>query len=146
MNEEQVKKIVNGMLLESQRSVSRIPYHVHNDIDSPAVPYGNIDNLPSYFCVATNTNGSATVPVFGKRGPTFNLTITGMFLISKDTTAGNISAYNGTKTIATIAKGTTAGTLVGATSLSNSTVATGHTVNVASSSAGNSTVFLTFTS
>lgn len=129
---------------KSRFNVSQIPYHIHNNVDSPFVPYENITNAPNYFCVAATTTGTTPVNVFSAGGAPYDLTVTGMFLISLDTTAGNISAYNGTSTIATIAKGTTSAAMVGATSLSNTSYSRGRSFTVVSSSAGNSTVFLTF--
>lgn len=145
MNEEDVKRIIGQSSRDAQYNVAKVPYHVHNNIDSPSIPFENVSNAPNCFLVATNTSGTSTVPILGRKGPPFNLTITGVFLISKDTTAGNVSVYNSGATVATIAKGTTAGVMVGATSLSHSTYATGHTMNVASSSSGNATVFVSFT-
>lgn len=113
----------------------------------PGIKYGqkvNFDEVQGGI-IATDTNGTTAVSVFGSSGLSYDITITGVFLISKDTTAGNITVENpaGT-TVCTIAKGTSAGALVGATSLSSATVSAGTNLVVDSSSAGNATVFITF--
>lgn len=125
-------------------SVSKIPYHVHNNIDSPQIGYQTLIEAPPGGIFVTNTNGTTNVNVFSTGVP-FNFTITGVFLISLDTTAGNITVINGSTTVATIAKGTTATALVGATSLSGTAVKKGNVFQVDSSSAGNATVFITYT-
>lgn len=145
ITEARVRQIIEEVKLRDQSRVAKVIYHLHNGVDSPNVPYGSLSENPNYFCVATNTNGTSPANVFGPGGAPFNATLTGMFVISLDTTAANISAYNSSKTVATIVKGTTAGLMTGATSLSNVTYVRGSTMTVASSSAGNSTVFLTFT-
>lgn len=113
----------------------------------PAVKYGNkvgFDEVAGGI-IATDTNGTTAVSVFGSGGLSFPVTITGVYLISKDTTAGNITVENPAATVVcTIAKGTSAGALVGATSLASTTVAAGTNLVVDSSSAGNATVFITF--
>jgi hypothetical protein len=94
-----------------------------------------------------NTNGTTAVNVFGAKGAPSNLTITGFFVIAKDTTAGNITLQkaNGDD-IAVVAKGTTAGALVGEDgALANTSVPAGDAVNVVSSSAGNAVCFITYT-
>lgn len=94
--------------------------------------------------VEQNTDGTTAVSVWADGAPA-NLTITGVYLISLDTTAGNITVENPASTVVcTIAKGTTAGVMVGATSLANTTVAVGTDVVVDSSSAGNAKVFITY--
>lgn len=90
------------------------------------------------------TTGTTAVNVFGSNGAPFALTIGGAFLISQDTTAGNITLKVNGNTVATIAKGTTSGAMVGAVSLSNTTVAAGDAVTVVSSSAGNAEVIITY--
>ena len=97
-----------------------------------------------YFTVAKTTNGTSPVDVIAATVP-FDCTITGVYLISNDTTAGNITVADTAGTVATIAKGATAGVLVGATSLANTSVTSGNTLTIVSSSAGDATVFITFT-
>ncbi len=118
----------------------------------PAIKYGNklsgdeLSTGAAYNTVAVDTNGTTAVSVFGAAGLEVAITITGVYLVSQDTTAGNITVENPASTVVcTIAKGTTSGALVGATTLSNTTVAAGTNLVVDSSSAGNARVFITFT-
>lgn len=88
--------------------------------------------------------GTTAASVWTGGAPTA-LTITGVWLISNDTTAGNVTVENPASTVvATIAKGTTAGALVAATSLANTSVAAGTDVIVDCSSAGVAQVFITY--
>jgi hypothetical protein len=98
-----------------------------------------------YFTVAVNTNGTTPVNVFGAGGAPVALTITSITSTALDTTTGNIITKQAANTVATIAKGATAGALVGAVSLANATYAAADVCTVESSSAGNSTVLITFT-
>ena len=117
-----------------------------DELDALAITGAKLSTGTGYFTVAADTNGTTAVSVFGASGLSVAVTITGVYLISKDTTAGNITVENPASTVvATIAKGTSAGVLVGATSLANTTVAAGTNLVVDSSSAGNATVFITFT-
>lgn len=145
MNEAQIRSIVNSILSQNQYSVAKTSAHEHNGIDSARVQFSNLSNAPAYFCVAKTTTGTTAVNIFGTGGANFSFTITGVFLISNDTTAGNISIYNSSATVATIAKGTTAGAMVGATSLSNTTYSKGSSFTGLSTSSGNATLFITFT-
>lgn len=97
-----------------------------------------------YFKVAVNTNGTTPVNVFGVGGAPTALTVTSVVSLALDTTAGNIVLKQASNTVATIAKGASAGVLVGATSLSNTSYAASDVCTVESSSAGNSTVLITF--
>jgi len=90
------------------------------------------------------TNGTTNVSVFGSAGLPVEITITGVFLIALDTTAGNITVENGASTVVTIAKGVTAGVTVGGVTLANTVVAAGTDLQVDSSSAGNARVFITY--
>lgn len=94
--------------------------------------------------VVADTNGTTNVSVFGSSGLPFPITITGVFLVSKDTTAGNITVENGGDTVVTIAKGTASGAVVGGVTLSDATVAAGTDLQVDSSSAGNARVYITY--
>lgn len=117
-----------------------------DEIDNATISGANLTTDKGYFTVAADTNGTTAVPVFPTGGAPCALTITGVYLVSQDTTAGNITVENPASTVVcTIAKGATAGALVGATTLSNTTVAEGAVVVVDSSSAGNARVFITFT-
>lgn len=94
-----------------------------------------------------STNGTTAVNVFGAKGAPANLTITSVWLVSQDTTAGNITLQkaNGDD-ISVIAKGTTAGAAVYETdALTNASIPTGDAVNVVSSSAGNARVYISYT-
>lgn len=133
---------IKGVDYSSQYNLVPVPLHTHNGIDSPKIDIKNLQGLPSCGVFAVTTNGTNSVSV--SRMQFIPFTITGMYLISNDTTAANITMSNGTNTVATIAKGTIAGALVGATSLSNTSHAAGDTISVVSSSTGNSTVFITF--
>jgi len=110
----------------------------------PAFKFG-ATTLGSYNVITVDTSGTTSVDVFGSNGAPIDSTITAVYLISKDTTAGNITLDVGGSTVATIAKGTTAGALVGASSLSNTTVSEDDAVTVVSSSAGDATVMIHFT-
>ena len=102
-------------------------------------------DYPQYSVIAADTNGTTAVSVFGASGLGYAVTITGVFLVAQDTTAGNITVENPASTVVcTIAKGTTAGVCVGATTLANTSVAAGTNVVVDSSSAGNARVFITY--
>ena len=98
-----------------------------------------------YFTVAVDTNGTTAVDVFGSAGAPCALTVTSAVSVAQDTTAGNITLKQAANTVATIAKGTSSGVLVGAASLANTSYAAGDACTVVSSSAGNSTVLITFT-
>lgn len=151
-NEDQIRSIVKQELSKARYDVSSVPYHIHNNVDSPNVPYLNIADAPGFFCIATDTKGTTPVNLFNAKPPRafnnggapYNFTITGVFLISKDGTAGNLSLVNNGNTVATIAKGTVAGTMVGATSLANVSYTQGRKIQIVSSSTGNGTVFVTF--
>ena len=92
------------------------------------------------------TASTNAITVFGAAGLPYAVTITGVFLVSQDTTAGNITVENPASTVVcTIAKGTSAGVTVGATTLANTTVAAGTNLVVKSSSAGVARVFITYT-
>jgi len=117
-----------------------------SNIEDGSVTGAKLSTGTGYFTVAADTNGTTAVSVFGASGLDTAITITGVFLVSQDTTAGNITVENPAATVVcTIAKGTSAGVTVGATTLSNTTVAAGTNVVVDSSSAGNARVFITFT-
>lgn len=98
-------------------------------------------SLNAYQAVAVNTNGTTPVSVFPNNQ---NIIITSVISLSQDTTAGNITLSNNGNTVVVIAKGTVAGVPVAGVSLANTTVANGNTLTVVSSSAGNSTVLITY--
>lgn len=113
-------------------------------INAAAVTGAKLVTGVGYFSVAQITNGTTPVNVIAATVP-FNATITGVYLISNDTTAGNITLADTAGTVATIAKGTSSGVMVGAVSLANTAITSGNTLTIVSSSAGNATVFVTFT-
>lgn len=113
-------------------------------INAAAVTGAKLVTAAGYFQVAKDTTNTTPVNVFAATVP-FACTITGVYVISKDTTAGNITVADTAGTVATIAKGTSAGVMVGATSLANTSVSAGNTLTIVSSSAGEATVFITFT-
>lgn len=96
--------------------------------------------------VTAVSNGTTAVSVFGSAGLTYPINITGVYLIARDTTATNITVEAPASTVvATIAKGATAGALVGATSLANNTnIAAGTDVIIDGSSTGIAQVFITY--
>ncbi len=117
-----------------------------DEIDSGAITGALLSTGTGFFTVAKDTTGTTAVSVFGSSGLSVPVTITGVFLVAQDTTAGNITVENPASTVVcTIAKGTTSGALVGATTLANTTVAAGTNLVVDSSTAGNARVFITFT-
>lgn len=98
------------------------------------------------YTVVAETNGTTAVSVFGASGLPYAITIKDVSLTALDTTAGNITVEAPASTVVcTIAKGVTAGALVGATTLANTSVAAGTNVVVDSSSAGNARVVITYT-
>ena len=105
-------------------------------------------NGVSITCVSTN----ATTPVILFGNPSvFSGTITGCFLIAKGGTAANITLKSGNaaSTVCTIAKGTSTGALVGASSLSNTTISGSATIQIVSSGANTEAdayVFVTYKS
>lgn len=114
----------------------------------PALRYGNklaIDEA-NHAVATVNTAGTVATNVFsGSGAATFPMIISDIIITSLDTTAGNITVENPVGTVvATIAKGTTAGVVVGAVTLANTTVAAGSVLVVKSSSAGNAAVKIFF--
>lgn len=95
--------------------------------------------------VSAVSNGTTAVSVFGSAGLPFAITITGVYLIARDTTATNITVEAPASTVvATIAKGVTAGALVGASSLANTSVPANTNVILDGSSTGVAQVFITY--
>ena len=117
------------------------PVHIFTDgVDTPL----KINKIPiNHFTRVVNTNGTTPVNVFGTLGGApSKFTVTAVISLALDTTAGNIVLSQKTNTVATIAKGVTAGVLVGATSLANTVYAAGDACTVVSSTAGNSSVII----
>ncbi len=168
------KQVYDEQATSDQFAVPAVPVHYHNNIDAPAFPFLNLRDVPksyylkankavvvnetetgltfgalvgvtNYYTVAKTTNGTTAVDVFDSAGAPYPIVVTGVFLVSQDTTAGNITLKQAANTVVTIAKGTVSGTLVGGVSLANTTYAQGDACTIVSSSAGNATVFITFT-
>lgn len=115
-----------------------------SQIAAASVTGAKLSTGVGYFTVAKTTNGATPVNVIAATVP-FAATITGIYGISNDTTAGTITIADTAGTVGTFAKGATSGALVGVVSLANTAVASGDTLTIVSSSAGNATVFITFT-
>ncbi len=98
----------------------------------------------SYAAVVVTTNGATAVNVFGAGGAPCALTILGAFIVSQDTTAGNITLQQAANTVFTAAKGTAAGAFVDSGTISNATYAAADVCTVLSSSAGNAKVYIFF--
>ncbi len=89
--------------------------------------------------------GTTAASVFGTAGLPYGITIKRIWLISNDTTAGNVTVEAPASTVvATIAKGATAGALVGAVSYANTVVPANTNVIIDCSSAGVAQVFITY--
>lgn len=101
--------------------------------------------LMADFVKVVPSNGTTVVNVFGLRGAPHKLTISGIFVIAKDTTAGNITVKIGANTVATIAKGTVAGVVTGAASLTTPIASVGDVLTIVSSSAGDVYAYITYT-
>lgn len=96
--------------------------------------------------VARPTNGATPLGIF--TGTTnlicpFPIRIHAIYVVSVDTSAGNITLKNGASTITTIAKGTVAGAMIGAATASNTTVNGGAVLSM-ESDGGNVIVILHF--
>lgn len=104
------------------------------------------DAVGSRYVATAVSNGTTAVSVFGASGLPYAITITGVYLIARDTTATNITVEApASTTVCTIAKGTSAGAMVGATSLANTSVPANTNVVIDGSSTGVAQVFITYT-
>ena len=112
-------------------------------INNAAVTGAKLVTVFGLASIARQTNGTTPVNVFGPTVP-FSGTIDGIFVCSNDTTAGNITISNNGNVVATVAKGTSAGVLTGATSLANTSMVAGTPFTIVSDSAGNVTCYITF--
>lgn len=92
------------------------------------------------FCVVATTSSITPINVFDANGAPVNLDVTAVDVVALSTTAANITLMNGASTICTIAAGTTASIVTGASAYTWTAVAAGATFQVVSSSAGNATV------
>jgi hypothetical protein len=95
--------------------------------------------------ISTVSAGTTAVSVFGSAGLPYPITIKSVYLISRDTTATNVTVEAPASTVvATIAKGTAAGTVIGASSLANTAVPANTNVIIDGSGAGVAQVFVTY--
>lgn len=144
----EIKSYIDSAIQNAQKqarySTDNAAYHVHNGVDAPRIPYVNIQGTINYFSIAKNTNGTTSINLFSSSGAPFPFLITAVYVIALDTTAGNITLTNNGNTVCTIAKGTTAGVLTGASSLSHTSYIANTPISILSSSAGNVTVIVVF--
>ncbi len=92
-----------------------------------------------------STNGTTAVNVFGPNGAPFKGKITNFETTALDTTAGNITLKINGNTVATIAKGTTAGGINGiGAALTTVNFNPGDSVTIVSSSAGNALCWIAY--
>jgi hypothetical protein len=153
---------IKGTDFSSQFTLSPVPMHTHNGTDSQKIPYSpsdhthdgvnskkisflSLDNRPTVplsSISAANTNG--TTPVSVSSLVPLQCTLTGVFIVSADTTAANISILNNGVTIATVTKPTTIGAMAGSSAIYGINHPAGMPITVVSSSSGNSTVFITY--
>lgn len=123
--------------------------HKHDNTNSPFIDISNFRNLSAkYFSIATQTNGTTPVNIFSLNVP-YNATITAVYAGALDTTAGTITVTRGrggvaNATVASLAKGGTAGVMTMAINLANNILATGDQLTVVSSSAGNAMVIINY--
>lgn len=173
MDRNEVLQLINQKMEEKSRegrySVSNVPFHTHNNLDSPVLHFVDLGDTPhtyqsqtgdmllvnntatglsfftGQFSVAATTNGVTAVNVFTSAGAPYAMTVTAVFLIAQDATASNITLKQAANTVVTIAKGVTAGALVGGVSLTNTVYAKGDACTVVSSGTGNATVIIIYT-
>lgn len=124
-------------------AVDTLNYQTYINRGTAAAPKW-VAQLGKYFTTVTSTNATSAVNIFDANGAPCALTLTSVVSIAKDTTASNITVQQAANTVATIAKGVTAGVPVGASSLSNTTYAAGDVATVLSSGSGNSYVVITW--
>lgn len=97
MNEQEIIKIIQDELQKAQYGVSRVAFHVHNNIDSPQLKFIGLGDTPSTFSgqagkVAT-VNPLETALIFSS--------VSGGYagFVNADGTAGNLpSAWTSSKT------------------------------------------------
>lgn len=149
MNEQQIRNIIKQEIANSQKdalySIKNVAGHIHNGIDAPRISYPNISDTIPYYSIGISSNGTNVVNVFGSTGFAYSFTITSVLTVSEDTTAANITLSNNGNTVVVIAKGTTAGGVVGGYSLANTSYNANNPITIVSSSAGNAIVIITFT-
>lgn len=87
--------------------------------------------------VIATTSGTTPVNVFSSAGAAANFIVESFEAIAADAVASNIILKNGTNTVASVAKGTTANAVVGEETLANVAVTKGAVFTVESSGTGN---------
>ncbi len=142
---------MNDDIKKLRADFEQFQLHIHDGITSKVLTAHNCQGDYLMNPVVVTTNGTTPVNVFGGLNATlnavnvpFNLTIVGVYLISNDGTAGNITIKNSGNTVATIAKGAASGAMIGAVSLANTLVTVTNQLTVVSSSAGNAQVFIIY--
>lgn len=130
-----------------------VPNGLNPDFLGPVTARGGFKtgNGKGIMITAVSTASSAPVSFFGASatdavGQYF--TITGIFVVAKDASTATITIAGTQGTVATIAKGATAGALVGATSLSNTALVPTDTFTIVSNGPnvgqGDAFVYITF--
>lgn len=120
---------------------------IYENVGSSAVPAWQLStgSANENQLVSVVGNGTTEVSVFGASGLPYAITILGVYLIARDTTATNVTLEAPAATVvATIAKGVTAGVMVGASSLANTSVPAGTNVIIDGSGAGVAQVFIAY--
>jgi len=120
---------------------------VFRNLGTVAVPVWelNVGSTSDSRTIASVSNGTTEVSVFGATGLPYAITITGVYLIARDTTATNVTVEAPASTVVcTIAKGTVSGVLVGAATLANTAVPASTNVILDGSGAGVAQVFITY--
>jgi len=124
-------------------------FNLMGDVTASEIAAGSISGAKlntgkGYFTVTVATNNTTPVDVFGAGGVPCDLIVKHVRLTAKDATASNITVATDGNTIATIAKGTSAGALVGATSIANGAIAAAGPLTIVSSGAGEAFVEIAF--
>jgi hypothetical protein len=153
---------IKGTDFSSQFTLSPVPMHTHNGVDSQKIPYSpsnhthdginskkisylSLTNTPTpspLFITAVNTNG--TTPVSVSSIVPLNCTITGVFSYALDSTTGVMGVYNNGSVVVTFTKGTTSGAMAAGGQLYNTSHVANTPITVVSSTSGNSTIFITY--
>lgn len=106
-------------------------------------------NGTGYFVATKTLNGSTPVNIFGATNG-FDATITGVYIITSGTTSSTITIAGTAGTVATITGGASTSTMVGATSVANTSLDADGTLTAVSNKGGaaspdTSIIFITFT-
>lgn len=140
-----------------ERALNDFTLHTHDGATSLVLVPKNLQGDYLFDSITVNTNGTTPINIFGGLSATtnvnkspLNITIKAIYLISRDTTAGNIQVKNAGNSVisdnagAGIAKGVVAGAMTGAVTLANVNVTITNTFTVVSSSAGNTQVIIIY--